>query len=92
MVDHSDLDNAEQASKMVASLGGKVLGYWFSFGSFDGVALLEAPDNNVAASIAMAIRGTGQVSRLETIVLLTMNEAKGALQIAGSATNLPPKE
>lgn len=77
---------------MVASLGAKLLGYWYAFGDFDGMVLIEAPDNSAAASIAMAIGGTGEVSRLETTVLLTMDEARKAMRKAATATHLPPDE
>jgi uncharacterized protein with GYD domain len=92
MVTRPDVDHAAQASAMVASVGGKLLGYWYSFGEFDGVVLMEAPDNSVAASVAMAIGGTGEVSRLETTVLLSMNEAQDAMLRAGAATDLPPSD
>jgi len=89
LVARPDVDHAGQASAMVASLGGKLLGYWYSFGEFDGAALIEAPDNSVAAAVAMAIGGTGEVSRLETTVLLSMDEARAAMQKAATATHLP---
>lgn len=90
MIGQPDVDSAAQASALVASLGAKLLGYWFAFGEFDGVALMEAPDSSVAASIAMAIRSTGQVSRLETTVLLTMDETRQAMRNTATATHLPP--
>lgn len=89
LVDYPKVDHAAEASAMVASLGGKVLGYWYAFGDCDGVVLMEAPDNSTAASVAMAIRGTDEVSRLETTVLLTMDEAQEAMRKAASATHLP---
>ena len=92
LVTKPDVDHAGNASAMVASLGGKVHGYWYSFGDFDGVVLLEAPDNSAAASVAMAIGGTGEVTRLETTVLLTMDEAREAMRTAATATHLPPGE
>jgi uncharacterized protein with GYD domain len=92
LVDKPDVDHAGQASAMVASVGGKLLGYWYAFGDFDGVVLLEAPGNSTAASVAMAIGGTGEVSRLETTVLLTMDEAREAMRTAATATHLPPGE
>jgi uncharacterized protein with GYD domain len=55
---------------MVASIGGKLHGYWYAFDAFDGMILLEAPDSSMTASVGMAIRGTGEVSRLETTTLL----------------------
>jgi uncharacterized protein with GYD domain len=90
MVDKPDVDHAGQATQMVASVGGKLLGYWYAFGEFDGVVLLEAPDSSTAASVAMAIGGTGEVSRLQTTVLLSMDEARKAMRTAAAATHLPP--
>ena len=40
MIRKPDLDLATQASMMAESLGAKLLGYWFAFGEFDGVALM----------------------------------------------------
>ena len=92
LVDQPEVDHAGQASAMVASIGGKLLGYWYAFGAFDGVVLIEAPDNSAAASVAMAIGGTGEVTRLETTVLLTMDEAQAAMHRAANAKHLPPGE
>jgi len=92
MVRRPDVDHAAQASAMVASLGGKLLGYWYSFGDFDGVALMEAADSSVAAAVSMAIGGTGEVTRLQTTVLVTMAEAQKATRLAASATHLPNGE
>jgi len=92
MVDQPEVDRAARASAMVASLGAKLLGYWYAFGAFDGVVLMEAPDSSAAASIGMAIRGTGEVSRLETTVLLTMDEAREAMRKTANATHLPHGE
>ncbi|HXJ23742.1 MAG TPA: GYD domain-containing protein [Polyangia bacterium] len=90
LVDKPDVDHAGQAAKMVASVGGKLHGYWYAFGEFDGVVLLEAPDASTAASVAMAIGGTGEVSRLQTTVLLSVDEARDAMGKAAAATHLPP--
>jgi uncharacterized protein with GYD domain len=92
LVDQPELDHARQADAMVASLGGRLHGYWCAFGEFDGVVLMEAPDSSAAASVAMAIGATGEVSRLETTVLLSMDEAQEAMRRAANATHLPPGE
>ena len=90
MVDEPGKDHAGEASALVQSLGGKLLGYWYAFGDFDGVVLVEAPDNSTAASVAMAIEGTGEVARFRTTVLLSMDEAREAMRKAATATHLPP--
>jgi uncharacterized protein with GYD domain len=92
LVDRPDVDHAGQAAAMLESLGGTLHGYWYAFGEFDGVVLMEAPDSSAAASVAMAIGGTGEVTRLETTVLLSTDEAHEAMRRASSATHLPPGE
>lgn len=90
LVDRPTVDRAAEASAMVASLGGTLLGYWYALGAFDGMVLLDAPTAATAAAVAMAIGGTGEVSRLETTRLLTMDEAREAMHMAAGATHLPP--
>jgi len=74
---------------MVASLGGELRGYWYAFGNFDGVVLLEAADNSTAAAVAIAIGGSGEVTRFETTVLLTMGEARTAIAKLADVRHLP---
>jgi uncharacterized protein with GYD domain len=83
-------DRAAAASDAVESLGGKLLGFWFAFGEFDGVYIAEAPDNATAAAIAMAVAGTGTLSKLETTVLLGMEEAQEAMRKAATARYRAP--
>ena len=91
MIEHADVNTAAEAEAMVASLGGRLLGYWYAFGDFDGVVLIEAPGNSVAVAVGMAIRSTGHVTKLETTVLLFMEEAKASLHLAAAANHLPPQ-
>jgi uncharacterized protein with GYD domain len=83
-------DRSAAAREVAESLGGKLLGFWFAFGEFDGVFLAEAPDNASAAGLAMAIAGSGALSKLETTVLLDMQEAQEAMRKAGGASYRPP--
>jgi uncharacterized protein with GYD domain len=72
------------------SLGGRVLGFWFALGEFDGVFLLEAPDNCAAVALAMAVGAGGAVANLETTALLDMAEAQEAMRRAAEATYRAP--
>jgi uncharacterized protein with GYD domain len=83
-------DRSVAAREAVESLGGKLLGYWFAFGEFDGVFIAEAPDNATAAAVAMAVAGSGALSKLETTVLIGMEEAQEAMRKAGEAKYRPP--
>ncbi len=83
-------DRSAAAREVAESLGGKLLGFWFAFGEFDGVFLMEAPDNASAAALAMAIGAGGAISDVETTVLLDMDEAQEAMGKAAAATYRPP--
>ncbi len=83
-------DRSAAARDVAESLGGKLLGFWFAFGAFDGVFLMEAPDNASAAALAMAVGASGALSEVETTVLLDMDEAQDAMRKAAAATYRPP--
>jgi uncharacterized protein with GYD domain len=83
-------DRSAAAREVAESLGGKLLGFWYAFGEFDGVFLMEAPDNASAAALAMAVGAGGALSDIETTVLLDMDEAQEAMRKAASATYRPP--
>jgi uncharacterized protein with GYD domain len=87
---HEPEDRSAAAREVADSLGGKLLGFWYAFGEFDGVFLMEAPDNASAAALAMAVGAGGALSEVETTVLLDMDEAQDAMRKAAAATYRPP--
>jgi uncharacterized protein with GYD domain len=83
-------DRRVAAQAYIESVGGKLHGYWYAFGKYDGYALWEAPDNVSMAGVALAIAGGGALSSLETTVLLTVDEALDALRTAERVRYRPP--
>ena len=75
-------DRREAARKYIESVGGKLHGFWYAFGSYDGYNLWEAPDNVSMAAVAIAISGGGALSKFETTPLLTVEETLDALERA----------
>ncbi|HEX6226092.1 MAG TPA: GYD domain-containing protein [Chryseolinea sp.] len=75
-------DRREAARKYIELVGGKLHGFWYAFGSYDGYTLWEAPDNISMAAVAIAISGGSALSKIETIPLLTIEETLEALQRA----------
>lgn len=75
-------DRAKAAQAYIESVGGKLHGFWYGFGSHDGYNLWEAPDNVSMAAVALAISGGGALSSFETTVLLTVDETIAALRQA----------
>lgn len=72
-------DRREAARKYIESVGGKLHGFWYAFGAYDGYNLWEAPDNVSMAAVAIAISGGGALSKFETTPLLTVEETLDAL-------------
>src|SRR5687767_12150136 len=76
-------DRRKAAQTYIESVGGKLHGFWYAFGAYDGYTLWEAPDNASMAAVALALSGGGAISSLETTVLLTVDETLDALRKAG---------
>ena len=83
-------DRREAATTYIESVGGKFHGFWYAFGTHDGVALWEAPDNVSMAAVAIAIGGGGAVTNLETTVLLSVEDALDAMRQAQDIKYRPP--
>ncbi len=73
-------DRRGVARAVVEKLGGKLVGFWYSFGEHDGVVLIEAPNNVAAGAFAVGIASGGSLRSAETTVLLTVEEAIEMMQ------------
>src|SRR6187431_3720188 len=73
-------DRRDAARAYIESVGGKLHGFWYAFGEYDGYNLWEAPDNVSMAAVALAISSGGALSKFETTVLLTVEETLAALR------------
>ena len=76
-------DRRQAAESYIESVGGRLHGFWYAFGTHDGYNLWEAPDNISMAGVSLAIGGGGALSSLETTVLLSVEETMEALGKAG---------
>ncbi|MCC2654219.1 MAG: hypothetical protein K0Q60_4385 [Microvirga sp.] len=77
-------DRREAAKEYIEGVGGKLHGFWYAFGDYDGYTLWEAPDNVSMAATALAIGAGGALSSVQTTVLLTVDETLAALKKASS--------
>jgi uncharacterized protein with GYD domain len=72
-------DRTEQATTLIESFGGKLLSYYFAFGEYDGIGIVDFPDNVSVAACSMSAASTGAFARFETTGLLTAKEAEAAM-------------
>jgi uncharacterized protein with GYD domain len=78
-------DRTEIVRQPIENMGGKIQNFWFSFGGYDVVGVVEFPDNVSAAAIAMAFAAGGACKTVQTTPLLTSAEAVEAMRRASNA-------
>jgi uncharacterized protein with GYD domain len=83
-------DRRKAVQSFIESVGGKLHGLWYAFGSHDGYLMLEAPDNVSIAAVALAVSASGALSSYETTVLMTVEETMNALRKAEKIQYRPP--
>jgi uncharacterized protein with GYD domain len=75
-------DRAEALSRLLSKVGGRVVGYYLTFGEYDFLAVIEAPSQTQMAAALLAAAGAGGITDLRTTLAMTSLEAKGAFAAA----------
>jgi uncharacterized protein with GYD domain len=84
-MERSPEDRIEAIRPVVERLGGKVVSGYLSFGEYDVLTIVEMPSNISAAAFSMASSGGGAIRVRHTTPLLTVEEAREAMRMAGAA-------
>ena len=71
-------------------MGGRLIGFYFCFGEYDGVALSEALDDTTVTAIVMAAASAGHLKAIKATKLFTVEETMEAMRKAGSVTFQAP--
>ena len=77
-------DRPAELRKAVEAFGGRVHQFFFAFGDYDGVSIVEFPDNESCAACSVMLTGAGANAVLQTTALLTANEGQAAMFQASS--------
>ncbi len=79
-------ENREEAvAKLFKSVGGRLIGWYLTFGHHDWLVIGEFPDEKAAASAILAAAAGGSLSEIETTVAMTAKDAHATFQSAGKA-------
>ena len=70
---------SEVSAQIAESLGGRLESFHFAFGEPDAYVIIDLPDNESAAAVALTINAAGAAS-VKTTVLLTPEEIDAAAQ------------
>src|SRR5674476_557980 len=76
-------DRADQVARLLSKVGGRLIGYYLTFGEYDFTSIAEVPNDTQMAAVLLAAGSGGGVTDLKTTVAMTSVEAKGAFAAAG---------
>ncbi|GAC1312480.1 MAG: hypothetical protein NVSMB27_48820 [Ktedonobacteraceae bacterium] len=86
-------DRSVPVGEMAQKLGGRLVGMYYCFGEYDGVALAEVPDDITAIATSLAAVAPGHIKAIKTTKLFTVQETMEAMRKAGSlALQAPSRE
>jgi uncharacterized protein with GYD domain len=77
---------------IVEDLGGKIESGFVNLANYEAVAIISMPNNVNMAALSMAFLSQFAVKSVNSIPLLTWDEAIAAMQKARSTTYKPPQE
>jgi uncharacterized protein with GYD domain len=83
-------DRLATVAEMLAPTGIAFEHYWYSFGDYDFVIIVEGPGNVEAAAAVLSAFAGGAAIKLKTTPLLTVAQTITALEKAGNVQYRPP--
>ena len=76
-------DRTAALAKLFEAAGGKLIGYYVTFGDYDFLSIAEAPSEQAVMAGLIAAAAGGGVTNLKTTVAMSSAEAKKAFESAG---------
>src|SRR5947208_14353374 len=73
----------EAVSKLFEGVGGRLIGWYLTFGDYEWLVIAEFPDEKAAASAILAAAAGGSLSEIETTVAMTAKDAAATFKSAG---------
>jgi uncharacterized protein with GYD domain len=80
-------DRADAVARLLSKAGGRLIGYYLTFGEYDFMAIAEAPSETQMAAVLITAASGGGVTGLRTTLAITSVEAKG---VFAAASDLAP--
>jgi uncharacterized protein with GYD domain len=80
-------DRPAQLRKAVEAFRGRLHQFFYALGEYDGIAIVEFPDNESCVACSLTLSGSGGNTTLTTTVLLTADEGYRAMQKANATAS-----
>jgi uncharacterized protein with GYD domain len=59
----------DAVEQLIASIGGTLEAFYFSFGEFDGLCIVDAPDNIGTAAATLLVNAGGAAATVTTVLM-----------------------
>lgn len=83
-------DRSIAVRQLVEKLGGKLLAFYYCYGEYDGICIVDMPDTASGLATTMVSFAAGATAQIRTTVLITVDEAMAAMKkAAGLKLELP---
>ena len=79
-------DRKAAAQKLTEAAGGRLIEFFFTFGSNDVLVIVEAPSDAAVAGVSLAVAASGAASSTSITKLLTAEEGIEAMALAAKAS------
>ena len=84
-------DRSAPLKALAEKLGGRLLGLYYCFGEYDGVVIVELPDETTCMAAVLAAIAPGHLKATKTTVLFSVEQAMEAMGKAGALVYPAPK-
>jgi uncharacterized protein with GYD domain len=84
-------DRSIAVRELLETHGGRLLGWYLSFGEYDGLIIYEAPDEATAGAVVLAAARHGHLRATKTTPLFTSEESMAMMRRAGATTFRAPR-
>ena len=84
-------DRSIPVKNLVEKLGGRLLSFYYSYGDFDGVIIVDMPDETAGLATTLSAFSQGGLTNLKTTILIPVEKAMEAMNKASLATIEMPK-
>jgi len=84
-------DRSGGLKQIIETLGGRLIGLYYSLGDYDGIGIVEVPDQVTELALAFAITAPGHLKAMKTTTLFTMEQAVAAMKKANALTYAGPE-
>lgn len=84
------VDRREAVNALAQKVGGRLVDFYYHFGEYDGIVIIEAPDDTAATAAVIAALAPGHLKAVRTTRLMTVEEGMAAMRKAGTISYKAP--